>query len=101
MSLQACEFPPSFASWLPRMSATVGHLLPHVRQHSHSDVCMRFDPVLARLFFWITLLLYNTDAQLGGEAAWRRVCMGTSDSYSGSMCVFDVIERRVLSERSL
>jgi len=36
---------------------------------------------LSRLFFWITLLLYNTDAQLEGEAASRRVCMGTSDSY--------------------
>jgi hypothetical protein len=63
------------------MSATVCHLLHHLRQHSHSDVCVRFDPALARLFFWITLLLYNTDAQLEGEAASRRVYMGTSDSY--------------------
>jgi hypothetical protein len=27
---------------------------------------MRSDPALARRFFWITLLLYNTHAQLEG-----------------------------------
>ena len=55
------------------MPATVCQLLHHVRQHSHSGVCIHFDPALARLFFWITLLLYNTNAQLEGEAASRRV----------------------------
>jgi hypothetical protein len=42
---------------------------------------MRFDPALARLFFWITPLQYNINAQLEGEAAWRSVYMGTSGSY--------------------
>ena len=57
---------------------------------------MRSDPTLARLFLWITLILYNTDAQLEGLGTTHIKCVGAQlPSFWLSMGLLGVIERSI------
>ena len=68
-----------------------------LRQIKHSAACI-FDPSWPG-FFWITSLLYNTDARLEGRKRARRVRMDIHGSEPAQYTWISVIERGVYRKK--